>query len=178
MTNEPNTPAILASKVSQIVAAYASNNEVTSEQLLVLIKSVHLALSGLTPTAEPTTDALVPAVPIKKSVFPDHIICLEDGMSFKMLKRHLLTDHGMTPEHYRERWGLPGTYPMVSSDHSAKRSALAKGHGLGRNPRTRKASVEVGDSPAEVDVAVRRIPAGKRGKPRKVALDDAPEDQS
>ena len=109
MTDNFLPPPNLTFYVAEIVAAYTSNNEVKTSELLELIKAVHVALVGLGGQAAPASEPLVPAVPIKKSVFPDHIVCLEDGKSFKMIKRHLLTDHGMTPEQYRERWGLPAT---------------------------------------------------------------------
>ena len=101
-----------------------------------LIQSVHrsLATAGTVATAEPTPAPLTPAVPIRKSVFPDHIVCLEDGKKLKMLKRYLQVRYGMTPEQYRQKWGLPADYPMVASNHASHRSSLAKQSGLGRKP--------------------------------------------
>ena len=98
-----------------------------------LIAEVHVALNGLhsSDTPEPVEE-LKPAVPVRKSVAPDYIICLEDGKKFKSLKRHLRTHYNMSPEEYREKWGLPADYPMVAPNYSATRSRLAKDNGLGR----------------------------------------------
>jgi MucR family transcriptional regulator, transcriptional regulator of exopolysaccharide biosynthesis len=121
----------LASLTADIVSAHIANNEVSRDLLPTLIRDVHQALAtvGQAP-AEPITAK--PAVDVKKSVFPDHIVCLECGASMKMLKRHLATDHGMTPDEYRAKWGLPHTYPMVAPEYAATRSQLAKESGLGR----------------------------------------------
>jgi predicted transcriptional regulator len=124
--------------VADIVSAYVSNNSVASGDLAALIGNVHQALlrvSGGTP--EEVAEAPKPAVPIKKSVTPDHIICLEDGKKFKSLKRHLRTRYSMSPQEYRAKWGLPSDYPMVAPNYAETRSALAKSMGLGR-----KASAE------------------------------------
>ena len=116
---------------AQIVSAHVSNNSVSSEALPDLIRHVHQALSGVgQPAAEP--EKLQPAVPVKRSVFPDYIVCLEDGKKLKMLKRHLQSAYGMTPDQYRERWGLPPDYPMVAPNYAERRSALARQIGLGR----------------------------------------------
>ena len=115
---------------AQIVSAHAAHNTVPVEALPALIQSVYgTLLNAGTPAVE--AEKLQPAVPIKKSVFPDHIVCLEDGKKLKMLKRHLKTAYNMTPEQYRERWGLSRDYPMVAPDYAEKRSALAKSIGLG-----------------------------------------------
>ncbi len=115
---------------STIVAAHVSNNAVPTADLPGVIATVHETLAALgTEEAAPKPK---PAVPIKKSVTPDYIICLEDGTEHKMLKRHLKTAHGMTPDDYRQRWGLPGDYPVVSPNYAATRSKLAKKIGLGR----------------------------------------------
>ncbi len=118
---------------AKIVSAHVSHNSIQSDALPGLIRSVFATLSGVGRVAEPAA-ALVPAVPIKKSVFADHIVCLEDGKKLKMLKRHLATAFKMTPQQYRERWGLPPDYPMVAPDYANRRSALAKQIGLGRRP--------------------------------------------
>ena len=170
MTDETTPPPSVTSYVAEIVSAYTSYNQVAADELLELIKTVHVALVGLGRQAAPAAEPLVPAVPIKKSVFPDHIVCLEDGKSFKMIKRHLLTDHGMTPEQYRERWGLPATYPMVSPNHAGVRSALAKKIRLGQ-----KLGVQEVESSEEVEPLVRQIPAGKRGRKPKATPDPASE---
>jgi predicted transcriptional regulator len=122
---------------AQIVSAHVSNNSVTPDALPSLIQDVYRTLSGVgKEPAQP--DKPQPAVPIKKSVFPDHIVCLEDGKKLKMLKRHLKTAYNMTPEQYRERWGLPSDYPMVAPNYARHRSSLAKKIGLGTKPRGRK----------------------------------------
>jgi predicted transcriptional regulator len=123
---------------ADIVAAYVSHNTLPPAQIPDLIRSVHAALTGMeaAPTAAPTD--LVPAVPVKKSVFSDYIICLEDGKRLKMLKRHLRTAYGMTPEQYRTRWNLPPEYPMVAPNYAAQRSDFAKKIGLGHKPGARR----------------------------------------
>ncbi len=121
--------------VAQIVSAHVSNNSVPPDALPSLIQEVFKTLSGVgKEPAQP--DRPQPAVPIKKSVFSDHIICLEDGKKLKMLKRHLKTAYNMTPEQYRERWGLASDYPMVAPSYARHRSSLAKKIGLGTKPRT------------------------------------------
>ena len=124
---------------ADIVAAYVANNTVPSAELSGLIAEVHAALqrtsSGVAP--EPAPEPLKPAVPVKKSVNPDFIVCLEDGKKFKSLKRHLRTHYDLSPEDYREKWGLPADYPMVAPNYAAARSALAKKMGLGQQRRRR-----------------------------------------
>jgi predicted transcriptional regulator len=125
---------------ADIVSAYVSNNSVPSADLPSLISDVHLALVKVAGgAAEAPVEAPKPAVPIKKSITPDYIICLEDGKKFKSLKRHLRTQYGMTPEQYRERWGLPADYPMVAPNYAKARSQLAKEMGLGQQRRKRRA---------------------------------------
>jgi predicted transcriptional regulator len=123
---------------ADIVAAHVSNNTVPLSELGGLIERVHGALSGLgQAVVEPEPD-LKPAVSVRSSVKPDHIVCLEDGKKMKMLKRHLMTDHGMTPAQYRARWSLAADYPMVAPDYAETRRALAVKIGLGRKPDRRK----------------------------------------
>ena len=118
---------------ADIVSAYVSNNSVPSGDLPSLINDVHLALVKVGGTvSEAPAEAPKPAVPVKKSITPDYIVCLEDGKKFKSLKRHLRTQYNMTPEQYRERWGLPSDYPMVAPNYAKQRSELAKAAGLGR----------------------------------------------
>ncbi|TDR29108.1 MucR family transcriptional regulator [Aquamicrobium defluvii] len=118
---------------TDIVSAYVSNNPVPVGDLPHLIAEIHAALQQqVAPTAQQEAEPKKPAVPIKKSITPDHIVCLEDGKKFKSLKRHLATTHGVTPDEYRTKWGLPADYPMVAPAYSAARSALAKSTGLGR----------------------------------------------
>ena len=117
--------------VSQIVSAYVSKNSLPSGELPQLIKTVHEALRN---PGHAAASPLEPAVPIKKSIKPDYVICLEDGKKLKMLKRHLRTSFNMTPDEYRQKWGLSSDYPMVAPKYAARRSELAKKIGLGRKP--------------------------------------------
>ena len=121
---------------TEIVAAHVSNNAVGLDELPVLINHVHRSLSSLGNAPEPAPEKPQPAVAVKKSVTPDFIICLEDGKKLKMLKRHLKTAYDMSPEDYRERWGLPPDYPMVAPNYARQRSKLAKEIGLGTRART------------------------------------------
>lgn len=126
---------------AEIVSAYVSNNSVPSTDLPALIGEIHQALVKVASgTVEPTVEAPRPAVPVKKSVTPDYIVCLEDGKKFKSLKRHLRTQYNMTPEQYREKWGLPADYPMVAPSYAKARSELAKEMGLGQQRRKRRSS--------------------------------------
>jgi len=117
--------------VAEIVAAYVRKNQVSSTELSALIASVNQALTSLGEPPAPARPPLVPAVPIRRSVGEDAIVCLDCGQKSKMLKRHLSTAHGMTVDEYRTRWSLPSDYPMVAKGYSAQRSALAKSLGLG-----------------------------------------------
>jgi predicted transcriptional regulator len=120
---------------AQIVSAHVSNNTISPDALPSLINEVYRTLAGVgKEPAQP--DRPQPAVPVKKSIFADHIVCLEDGKKLKMLKRHLKTAYKMTPEQYRERWGLPPDYPMVAPNYAKHRSSLAKKIGLGTKPRS------------------------------------------
>ena len=124
----------LLALTTAIVAAHVGNNTVGSSGLPALIQTVFDTLSGLASGEPATAVELTPAVPIRRSVTDDHIVCLEDGKRLKMLKRHLMTDHGLTPEEYRAKWGLKPDYPMVAPTYSARRQMLAKQMGLGRKP--------------------------------------------
>jgi predicted transcriptional regulator len=127
---------------AHIVQSYVGNNSVGKSELPGLISSVFDTLSGT--GVEPEPERLKPAVSIKRSIQPDFIVCLEDGKKLKMLKRHLSTAYGMTPDDYRERWGLPADYPMVAPNYAKRRSNLAKEIGLGQsNKRTRKPKPKV-----------------------------------
>ncbi len=120
---------------TEIVRSYVSNNSVSASELPILISEVHTALNKLqsrTAAIEEQTDALKPAVNPKKSITEHHITCLEDGKQFRSMKRHLRFHHNMTPEEYREKWGLPHDYPMVAPAYRAQRSEMAKALGLGR----------------------------------------------
>ena len=128
----------LLALTSEIVAAHVSNNTVTVADLPSLIEQVHKTLSVIGGASEPAANRPTPAVPIRKSVTPDFIICLDDGKKLKMLKRHLKTAYNMTPDEYRERWNLPSDYPMVAPNYAKQRSKLAKAIGLGTQQRKRK----------------------------------------
>jgi predicted transcriptional regulator len=134
MSDDPQSKELL-NLTTQIVAAHLGNNSVPMAELPSLIEQVYKSLSsvGAEPARQPERPQ--PAVPIKKSVNPDYIICLEDGKQLKMLKRHLKTAYEMTPEEYRERWGLPSDYPMVAPNYARQRSRLAKQIGLGTRSR-------------------------------------------
>ena len=138
MNNQPSG-ADLIDLAADIVSAYVSNNTVPAGDLPALIADVHRALTNThMGVNEPEPEPLKPAVNPKKSIFPDYIVCLEDGKKFKSLKRHLRTQYNMTPEQYREKWGLPYDYPMVAPSYAAARSKLAKQMGLGQQRRKRK----------------------------------------
>ncbi len=117
---------------ADIVASHVSNNALSVDELPKLIQKVHETLRGLQSGAASPAEELTPAVPIKKSVKPDFIVCLEDGKKLKMLKRHLKTRYNLTPEEYRAKWGLPADYPMVAPNYAEQRRELAKQIGLGR----------------------------------------------
>jgi predicted transcriptional regulator len=163
--NAALTNSELLTFAAQIVSAHVSRNAVSPEALPGVIQSVYDALSALGANEAPAGEKPqpTPAVPPKKSVFPGYIICLEDGKKMKMLKRHLQTAYGMTPEQYRERWGLPNTYPMTAPNYAAHRSALAKSSGLGR--------IKVDEDEAPLAPPVQKVPAGKRGRPKQKAAE-------
>jgi predicted transcriptional regulator len=122
-----------------IVSAYVGNNPTPASELPALIGQIHAALLKVsTGHAELPLEPAKPAVPVKKSVTADYLICLEDGKRFKSLKRHLRTQYGMTPDQYRDKWGLPPDYPMVAPNYAVARSQLAKKMGLGQQRRRRK----------------------------------------
>jgi len=134
MSDDERKNEEVLSCTAEILSAYLRKNPVGTEELPTLIESVHATLAGLgAPAAEAPPE---PAVPVRKSVGRDHIVCLECGRKLKMLKRHLQTDHGLTPAEYRARWGLPPTYPMVAESHSAKRQQIAREIGLGQRADT------------------------------------------
>ncbi|QZH75281.1 MAG: MucR family transcriptional regulator [Erythrobacter sp.] len=142
-TLQSDTNEMLITLTADIITAHVANNNVDVDTLPSLIQNVYGALAGLG-TTEAVVERPEPAVSVRASVKNDHIVCLEDGKKMKMLKRHLMTDHGMTPDEYRERWGLGSDYPMVAPDYAEKRRELAKKIGLGRKPgqkRGRKKAV-------------------------------------
>lgn len=120
---------------ADIVSAHVGNNSVAVSDLPLIIRSVYDALSGLKTPADPPQAPLVPAVSIRQSIKPDYIVCLDDGKRLKMLRRHLMTHYGMTPDDYRAKWGLPADYPMVAPNYAEKRRVLAKSIGLGTKGR-------------------------------------------
>jgi predicted transcriptional regulator len=128
------TRSELLSLTTEIVTAHLSNNSASGSEVVGLIQSVFDTLTALASDEKPAPVALTPAVPIRRSVTDDYIVCLEDGKKLKMLKRHLMTAYGMTPEQYRAKWGLPSTYPMVAPSYTRTRQELAKKIGLGRKP--------------------------------------------
>lgn len=116
----------------EIAAAYVSHNALSPTDLPNLLKAIHAALTALRQPAVAPQPELQPAVPVRKSVTPNNIFCLECGKTYKSIKRHLQTSHGLSPQEYRERWSLPPDYPMVAPNYSASRSDMAKSFGLGR----------------------------------------------
>ena len=127
----PESKYRLLEFTSQIVSAQVANNTVQAAELPGLIKEVYQTLSKVGDVSDISDDRIAPAVPIRKSVTPDYLVCLEDGKKLKMLKRHLKTSFNLTPEEYRSRWGLPSDYPMVAPNYAKQRSALAREIGLG-----------------------------------------------
>ncbi len=136
MSEQPNAPNYIE-LAADLVSAFVSNNSVPAAELPALIGTVHQALNTLASgsTQQPAEEPKAPAVPIKRSVQPDYIVCLEDGKRFKSLKRHLRTVYDLTPDQYRAKWGLPSDYPMVAPNYAAARSELAKQMGLGARRR-------------------------------------------
>ena len=134
----PDNNTDLLEMTAEVVAAYLSRNAMPVDQLPTLINTVHATLSNLGVEQQPQPEPLTPAVSIRKSITDDYLICLEDGKKLKMLKRHLMTAYGMTPEEYRAKWGLPADYPMTAPTYSEKRSNLAKKNELGKGGGRRK----------------------------------------
>ncbi|MBH63608.1 MAG: MucR family transcriptional regulator [Alphaproteobacteria bacterium] len=137
MAEQTDNSELLA-LTTDIVASHVSNNSVSVAELPQLIQQVYGALAVVGGVVQPAPERPKPVVPIKKSVTPDYIICLEDGKKLKMLKRHIKTRYDLTPDEYRERWGLSPDYPMVAPNYASQRSDLAKKIGLGTKRRRRK----------------------------------------
>jgi predicted transcriptional regulator len=158
----PDTPAdrSVLQFTAQIVSSHVAKNPVPPTAVPDLIQQVYRALANVGQKAVAETRP-EPAVPIKKSVFPDYIVCLEDGKKLKMLKRHLMSSYGMTPDTYRERWGLSYDYPMVAPNYAKHRSTLAKSIGLGRTPNKQHAAPE----PAAAPDAVKPARRGRKAAP-------------
>lgn len=137
----PSRQTDLIELSGEIVAAYVSHNALSATDLPKLLADVYAALMALgSEAASVDSEPLKPAVAVRRSITPDHIVCLEDGKKFKSLKRHLMTHHELTPQQYREKWNLPADYPMVAPNYSATRSSLAKTSGLGRKAPPAKRS--------------------------------------
>ena len=154
--------ADLITLTAQIVSAHCTNNTVEAEALPGLIRQIYQALASVSEPAEAPKKP-VPAAPPKRSVFPDYIVCLEDGKKLKMLKRHLQSAYGMTPADYRAKWDLPQDYPMVAPNCAEKRSVLAKQIGLGRKGEKVAEAEAAGDADADVP-EVQYLPERKRGR--------------
>jgi predicted transcriptional regulator len=135
MSSETALDETLVTLTADIVAAHVSNNNVAVSDLAVIIQNVHGALSSLGKLVPANDTKAEPAVSIRASIKPDFLICLEDGKKLKMLKRHLMTHYGLTPDQYRQKWGLPADYPMVAPNYAEQRRTLAKKIGLGTQPR-------------------------------------------
>jgi predicted transcriptional regulator len=135
MADNDGAEDTLLTLTADIVAAHVSNNSVAVNDLPTLIQNVHGALSGISSAGSPPEPKPEPKVSIRSSVKPDYIVCLEDGKKLKMLKRHLMTHYNMTPDQYRQKWGLSGDYPMVAPNYAEQRRKLAKSIGLGTKRR-------------------------------------------
>lgn len=133
--SDNNTSKDVLGLTAQIVAAHVSHNPVSAQDLPLLIQQVFKTLAGVSGPAPAPAAKPQPAVPIKKSITPEYIICLDDGKKLKMLKRHIKTAYNLTPEQYRERWGLASDYPMVAPNYAKHRSSLAKKIWQGTGPR-------------------------------------------
>lgn len=158
-----DSPERLLDLTATIVSAQVGNNSTQSDALPTLIQSIYKTLQKLGSGLAVVQSPPVPAVSIKKSVFADHIVCLEDGKKLKMLKRHLATSYGMTPDEYRKRWNLPADYPMVAPDYAKHRSALATKLGLGRKPKI-QAEIEAQPKPERT---VTQVPERTHGRKKK-----------
>jgi len=134
---------------ANVVASFISYNSLNTSELAELVGTVHATFRNLNGKSEPEVSASIPAVPIKKSVTPDLIYCLENGKGYRMLKRHLWTAYGMTPDQYRQKWDLPADYPMVAPGYSVVRSALAVTAGLGRGGNTQRAAAKSSVAPSK-----------------------------
>ncbi|CAH1653821.1 Putative MucR family transcriptional regulatory protein y4pD [Hyphomicrobiales bacterium] len=151
---------------ADVVSAYVSNNLVPAEELPKLIGEIYSALIALNaPVAAASEPKPEPAVPVRKSITPDFIICLEDGKKFKSLKRHLQAHYGLTPAEYRQKWGLPADYPMVAPNYAATRSALARASGLGQIRGGRRAESEVETVEPVVEAAPKRAARKAKAEP-------------
>ena len=140
MDTQDNFGETLITLTADIVSAHVSNNSVAVSDLPLLINNVHGALAGLGDQPEAPAPKLEPAVSVRSSIKPDYVVCLEDGKRLKMLKRHLMTHYNMTPDQYRQKWGLSPEYPMVAPNYAEQRRTLAKSIGLGTKRRKTRAA--------------------------------------
>ena len=138
MTSEKLSSAALMRMTTEVVSAYVRNNSMAAAELTVVIRTVHDSLAALNGAETSKPEPQRPAVSVRRSVQPDFLVCLEDGKKLKMLKRHLRTTYGMTPEEYRAKWGLAPDYPMVAPNYAKQRSDFAKKIGLGRKTRKKR----------------------------------------
>ena len=157
MAGEPKYQGGFQQLVTKIIASYVSHHNVSPEQIPELISSVHRTFDGLGKPAEPQ-GALIPAVPVRRSVQRDAVVCLECGWKGKMLRRHLSTRHGLTGEQYLKRWNLPSDHPLTAPTYSEQRSSLARELGLGRGGRQAR--------PAAAPAVAEEAPRPRRGRPR------------
>jgi predicted transcriptional regulator len=167
MPDEAPSPTLDTELTTNIVAAYVRRNQIGTDQLSVLISTVHQALVGLGKPAAETEIERTPAVSIRQSVHRDYVVCLDCGWRGQMLKRHLATGHGLTVQQYRVRWTLPHEHPMTAPSYSERRSGLAKQIGLGLG-RGRRASREEPESAAPETVPAPQPQSRRRGRPRSV----------
>ena len=163
MPDETPSASINRELTTEIVAAYVRRNQVASDQLGTLISTVHQALAGLAKQPPETGGERTPAVPIRRSVHRDYVVCLECGWRGLMVRRHLATGHGLTVDEYRARWNLPREHPMVAPGYSERRSSLAKEIGLGRG---RRASRQEPEAVAPEEPAAAQTRSRRRGRPR------------
>lgn len=161
---ESTNKTIILECTASIISAYVTNNTIQKDYLPALIVNTFHSLAHID-RREGTVEELKPAVPIKRSVQGDHIICLEDGKKFKSLKRHLMNDYNMTPQEYRVKWGLPADYPMVAPNYALARSELAKKMGLGRRP----APVAVAEPPKTPVKPAKKKDGAKKTTAKKAA---------
>jgi predicted transcriptional regulator len=165
MPDEPPSPTLDRERTTNIVAAYVRSNQIAADQLPIVISTVHQALAGLGKSKVETEMERTPAVPIRRSVHHDYVVCLDCGWRGKMLRRHLDTAHGLSVDQYRARWNLPREHPMTAPSYSETRSGLAKQIGLGRG-RGRRAFREEPEPVASDDPAAKQPRSRRRGRPR------------
>lgn len=164
----------LLTLTADIVAAYFANNRLDAKDVAPVIQEIHSTLTGLGKPAEAPAEPPKPAVPVRSSIKPDHLVSLESGKKMKMLKRYLMTNYQMTPDEYRKKWGLPSDYPMVAPNYSDSRKELAKRIGLGRKARDggdEVASPSTASGPEQLDTTA--AAPKRRGRPAKAGTDES-----